>query len=299
MRLPKNPMYKMIDDKMQAGYVALEERDSVGACRPWLEAWQAILEMMAQSGMHSLDEFDDEFGGTQSVLNWVQDLETELHNAGLEEPDFFRERIAFCETMLARFSGGWLPMDNFQTALAQSHFELGDRETGDGLFRRWLDESPQWGGGWIAWSDSHWLFAAQRNKDAARAEQILKEGLATPEVENRADLLDRLAMLYEETGRGEEAAVLRQEIQQTPDSKRTATVRREPGFTQFKEIFDFGQDGPSLNELPNLAKSLNSAPATAEERSGRQSRVGRNEPCPCGSGKKYKKCCGRPDASSP
>jgi hypothetical protein len=127
----------------------------------------------------------------------------------------------------------------------------------------------------------------------------LKEGLATPDVENRTDLLDRLAMLYEETGRGEEAAVLRQEIQQTPDSKRTATVRREPGFTQFKEIFDFGQDGPSLNELPNLAKSLNSAPATAEERSGRQSRVGRNEPCPCGSGKKYKKCCGRPDASSP
>ena len=24
-----------------------------------------------------------------------------------------------------------------------------------------------------------------------------------------------------------------------------------------------------------------------------QVRVGRNEPCPCGSGKKYKKCCGR------
>lgn len=24
----------------------------------------------------------------------------------------------------------------------------------------------------------------------------------------------------------------------------------------------------------------------------RQDRVGRNEPCPCGSGKKYKKCCG-------
>jgi uncharacterized protein YecA (UPF0149 family) len=23
-----------------------------------------------------------------------------------------------------------------------------------------------------------------------------------------------------------------------------------------------------------------------------QVRVGRNDPCPCGSGKKYKKCCG-------
>jgi uncharacterized protein YchJ len=24
----------------------------------------------------------------------------------------------------------------------------------------------------------------------------------------------------------------------------------------------------------------------------RKSKIGRNEPCPCGSGKKYKKCCG-------
>ncbi len=23
-------------------------------------------------------------------------------------------------------------------------------------------------------------------------------------------------------------------------------------------------------------------------------RIGRNDPCPCGSGKKYKKCCGKP-----
>ena len=25
----------------------------------------------------------------------------------------------------------------------------------------------------------------------------------------------------------------------------------------------------------------------------KQPKVGRNEPCPCGSGKKYKKCCGK------
>ena len=24
-------------------------------------------------------------------------------------------------------------------------------------------------------------------------------------------------------------------------------------------------------------------------------KIGRNDPCPCGSGKKYKKCCGRQD----
>ena len=25
----------------------------------------------------------------------------------------------------------------------------------------------------------------------------------------------------------------------------------------------------------------------------KEKKVGRNDPCPCGSGKKYKKCCGR------
>lgn len=28
-------------------------------------------------------------------------------------------------------------------------------------------------------------------------------------------------------------------------------------------------------------------------------KVGRNDPCPCGSGKKHKKCCGRPGAARP
>lgn len=29
------------------------------------------------------------------------------------------------------------------------------------------------------------------------------------------------------------------------------------------------------------------------DESGKPRKVGRNEPCPCGSGKKYKRCCGR------
>jgi uncharacterized protein len=32
---------------------------------------------------------------------------------------------------------------------------------------------------------------------------------------------------------------------------------------------------------------------------GRPAKVGRNEPCPCGSGRKYKKCCGREDQGKP
>ena len=37
----------------------------------------------------------------------------------------------------------------------------------------------------------------------------------------------------------------------------------------------------------NIAPTQKPSPVRA------QKKVGRNDPCPCGSGKKYKKCCGR------
>jgi len=45
---------------------------------------------------------------------------------------------------------------------------------------------------------------------------------------------------------------------------------------------------------PRRRAVLSSEPVMAEATVRRESdRVGRNDPCPCGSGKKYKKCCGR------
>ena len=40
--------------------------------------------------------------------------------------------------------------------------------------------------------------------------------------------------------------------------------------------------------LKQLADIETSAP-----RAEKQKKVGRNDPCPCGSGKKYKRCCGK------
>jgi preprotein translocase subunit SecA len=61
-----------------------------------------------------------------------------------------------------------------------------------------------------------------------------------------------------------------------------------------KTRITFGEEGLPLNELPNLSAALrkNPSPATVAKQ-----KVGRNEPCPCGSGKKFKKCCGRGSSS--
>jgi len=53
--------------------------------------------------------------------------------------------------------------------------------------------------------------------------------------------------------------------------------------SQLHEISEFSHDG----ERWFYVDGMNQQPIRRET-----PKVGRNEPCPCGSGKKYKKCCG-------
>ena len=58
------------------------------------------------------------------------------------------------------------------------------------------------------------------------------------------------------------------------------------------------EDGRKLREFFTLncqatLDKINAAVRNPETKEVRVLKVGRNEPCPCGSGKKYKKCCGR------
>jgi uncharacterized protein YecA (UPF0149 family) len=60
------------------------------------------------------------------------------------------------------------------------------------------------------------------------------------------------------------------------------------------ELFYDRLDRDLARDTPSRRYDFQDAPewATSPIQSARQ-RVGRNDPCPCGSGKKYKKCCGQ------
>ena len=51
-----------------------------------------------------------------------------------------------------------------------------------------------------------------------------------------------------------------------------------------KKAADVPRAKPRLSPMPRL---------TLPRQPERKQKVGRNDPCPCGSGKKFKKCCGR------
>jgi hypothetical protein len=56
-----------------------------------------------------------------------------------------------------------------------------------------------------------------------------------------------------------------------------------------------GQRGPITAEIivAQLYKHLAPATDSADDKKSKNSKIGRNELCACGSGKKYKKCCGQ------
>jgi len=142
-----------------------------------------VLGLLDKGGLQSIRAFDERFRGSQSLFNWIQDLEDELWNAGLEDRQFLTARIAVCEEGLRRFPAeDDLMTENRRRALGEAYFELGE---------------------------------------TSKAE------------------------VCEEQGRKGEATELRKE------AKRRVSATRVT-----------------------------------------KQKIGRNEPCPCGSEKKFKKCCG-------
>jgi tetratricopeptide (TPR) repeat protein len=286
---PDKPSFESLDDKMQAGY-ELRSSGAVAVCRVWLEAWSEVLRILDKAGMRSIQEFDERFGGTQSLFNWIQDLEGELWNAGLEDRQFLAVRIDLCEEGLRRFrTDDELMTENRRRALAESYYELGEPEKAEALYRGWLHLDPSWGWGWIGWSDCY-RFTRTERRDWSRCEQILREGLAVTDVRDRADIADRLAEACQEQGRSEEAEEYRREAKR---SAATAEISRSVSSAgrvlRQKTQVNFGGPGLPLSEMSNLAATLRGAPPAAPIT---KQKIGRNEPCPCGSGKKFKKCCG-------
>jgi tetratricopeptide (TPR) repeat protein len=286
---PDQPCFELLDDKMQTGYELRASGGATATCRIWLEAWRDILRIFDKSGLQSIRAFDERFGGTQSLFNWIQDLEDELWNAGLKDRQFLTARIALCEEGLRRFrSDDELLTENRRRALAESYFELGETARAQALYRDWLNLDSRWGWGWIAWSDCY-RFTRTEARDWDRSEQILREGLAVAEVRDRSDLVERLADLCEEQGRGEEAKELRHQAKRNAAACETTHSFSAAGTVlRQKTTINFGGEGLPLSELSNVSATLR---ATASSIAARP-KVGRNEPCPCGSGKKFKKCCG-------
>lgn len=96
---------------------------------------------------------------------------------------------------------------NYRRSLAECHFAAGRPETGDALYREWLEADPRWGWGWLGWAGAYGLFT-RRPPDYARAEEILRQALEVEGFDPREAVLDHLAEVLTKTGCGGEARLV-------------------------------------------------------------------------------------------
>lgn len=162
-------------DLIEKGYSLLDKGHYGEACDVWLNVWGAIKNKHQQQHK-TLDFLDKQYKGTFFIRNIVQDLEINLHNAGLEDQSYFEKRIKFCEEFVARFPDeSELMVHNMRRAIGESYASLGNYKQVDLEFGRLVKDDPLNPWGYIGWGDA---YMHNDRKDLARAKTLYEKGLA-------------------------------------------------------------------------------------------------------------------------
>ena len=122
------------------------------------------------------------------------------------------------------------------------------------MYSEWLKADPKRGQGYVGWARNYER-RWHGGENLEKAAGIYEMVLGIADVRGRYVVVDQALQFYEEIGDNDKADELREEL---------------------SHLKSKASDGyPGHSQISVSSK-----------------KVGRNEPCPCGSGKKYKRCCG-------
>ncbi len=280
---PGHPSSEMINEEMQKGYDSMMEDAHVDAATRWLDLWDQVTERMDELGFDTLEQFDEVFAGTQTLNNWVPDFQMELKNAAREDSRFYEQLIRVAHEIRGRCPQDEEMRKTCLRDIASAHADRGEVETAVSMYRQWLEEDPQWGWGWVGWSDCYW-FGPNRPNDYEKSLEVLQKGLGVEDVRNKEMIFERMADVYREMGRKEEARRAREKSHE-------CVKENDDGEAIFSQMPP--DEPPELDTSASDRELDDSLPQAGSSQLTSHEEVGRNDPCPCGSGRKYKRCCGK------
>jgi len=274
--------WEQIDDFMQDGYKFYMKGDSVSACKEWKKAWELIILAMDSGNYHTIEDFDKDFDGLESVFNWSSEYEMELGNSISNDASFAQTRIDFCTEYLNRVPDsdkGDLNSLNMRRAIAETYFRMGMEDKGEKEFESLNDEYPTWGWGWIGWADEY-----SDRHDYDKAIKLLTHALDIDGVEEKDIIQERLKDVYQACGMNDKA---------------DSIVIEDHSGIPLSEIKNVANEAKSvINDITNrIAKTPERKEKVKAAPIPKKDKIPRNAPCPCGSGKKYKQCCGKNQTS--
>ena len=136
------------------------DKNIIAASNAGLVTWGCIKELMNHLNVRSVYELGYET--LYDLLYWADVFAMNLHNASRRDPTFLQVKFLFCQEYVEMHKNFLAKnvrnLGNIRRYFAEHYTELGDFETFDSLYEDWLNKEPDWGWGWIAWSDAYWLF---------------------------------------------------------------------------------------------------------------------------------------------
>ena len=243
--------YKKIEALLVEAFALNLENDAKGACDKWLEAWERIKELFSEGVATDIDDLNRKYKWKEYPGNHVQYLEMELQNAGIDDKTYHQKRIDYCQELLQWSGSDELLINNTRIALGEAHYDLDDETGGDQVFKDWIREDPDCGWAYSGWADCLRLHSSEQYE---KAEEVLLAGYGRSGLRDKKYVVEGFVNLYNEMGESDKAKKFQTEYNALQPAE------------------------------PKSNYSANPEPV-------RVVKIGRNEPCPCGSGKKYKKCC--------
>lgn len=247
------------EEWVEDGYDGLYNQNTSKTLEFWNKAWTLFQNIMEQEEKkYSLEEFMEKLDDQYPIDGWLQDFEMELANA-----DQYEERITLCQKVLEMFD--WNDEDDscFLNGIAESLFSLDRVEEAFQYYENQLKESPS-----NADIISSYSWSLSEHGENEKAYALIKRATyGTACYADNSFLFHRAHELASSLGREEEAKWYLTQLDKYHESVRNWEMGED-------EIFD---EFTAPKRIPVVTEK----------------KVYPNDPCPCGSGKKYKKCCGR------
>lgn len=280
---PVNPKFIRMDKDMQKGYGHDYEGETGKAIFYWNVVFENLKSYFEEYKLESLKDFDKIFNGNQYVSNWVQDYDEALrkvlmHSDKISKQEIGRRKIDLLNFLLSLNLSEETTIHNHKRSLAETYYLMGQPEVGEKHFIQLIEEYPDNAWGYIGYSDQYWL--EKDNKNYEKALEILLDGYNRRTVDDSNDIVERLTGLHIAIKEKELEEYLKKE---KLDEKRPIVPEYR---TLYQELLERRKRITTKSERKNIYK--NNGQTIVKGR-----KIGRNEPCPCGSGKKYKKCCGK------
>lgn len=246
------------DRLVQEGYESQADQDCEKMISLWWKAWGIFQEIVDTAeykiSVSGLMESQDY---QYPIDAWLQDLEMELGNTGEHE-----KRMEFCESILKMLDWSFEDGSNFKAAIGEELYAEGKAEQGEKWFKDWLKEEPH---NQNALSVFSWCI--QEEKGAEEAYKIIRrEVIGIPCTFENALLFERARLLAKDLNKAEDLKWIESQLKSFHDALDKAEL-----YNDLYDEFTLPIQQPIVKEK----------------------KVYPNDPCPCGSGKKYKKCCGK------